>query len=112
MTGAGDADDLADAVEAAAYFVAAEALTNAAKYADASHVEIRASANDDELTISIRDDGRDGADSATGSGLRGLADRVAALGGQLEVRSPAGAGTEIEARVPLAAGAEPATRPV
>jgi signal transduction histidine kinase len=94
-------DDLADPVEAAAYFVAAEALTNAAKYAGANQVRITASASDRELRVTISDDGRGGADLALGSGLRGLADRVAVLGGSLDVRSPAGGGTRIEAHVPL-----------
>jgi len=99
-------DDLADPVEAAAYYVAAEALTNAAKYAQASEVVIRASADAGELHIAISDDGRGGADPSAGSGLRGLADRVAALGGRLNVSSAAGGGTRVEAYLPLVPAAE------
>jgi signal transduction histidine kinase len=99
-------DDLADPIEAAAYYVAAEALTNAAKYAEASEVVIRASADADELRIAISDDGRGGADPTAGSGLRGLEDRVAALGGRLEVHSEARGGTRVSAWLPLQATTE------
>jgi signal transduction histidine kinase len=99
-------DDLADPIEAAAYYVAAEALTNAAKYAEASEVVIRASADADELRIAITDDGRGGADPTAGSGLRGLEDRVAALGGRLEVHSEARGGTRVSAWLPLQAATE------
>jgi signal transduction histidine kinase len=99
-------DELADPVGAAAYYVAAEALTNAAKYAEASEVIIRASADGEELHIAISDDGRGGADPSVGSGLRGLADRVAALGGRLNVSSAAGGGTRVEAYLPLLPAAE------
>mgnify|MGYP000223944422 CR=1 FL=1 len=90
-------------VEAAAYYVVSEALTNVAKYAGASaaHVRVR---RDDELelvTVEVADDGAGGADPAQGSGLRGLADRVAALDGTLLVESPAGAGTRIVATIPV-----------
>jgi signal transduction histidine kinase len=96
-------DDLPDAVAAAAYFVAAESLTNAAKYAEARHVTIQASVEDQVLHIAVSDDGRGGADPSVGSGLRGLGDRVAALGGHLDVHSPPGSGTRVEARLPLEA---------
>jgi signal transduction histidine kinase len=89
------------AIEAAAYFVCSEALTNIAKYAQASRAAIRIAADDTQLRIEIADNGIGGADSARGSGLRGLADRVAALGGQLTIESPAGHGTTLAARLPL-----------
>jgi signal transduction histidine kinase len=94
------------AVEAAAYFVCAEALTNISKYADASHVAIAASRRDDRVEVAIADDGVGGADVDAGSGLRGLRDRVEALGGTLSVESAAGAGTRIIARLPLRGRAE------
>jgi signal transduction histidine kinase len=89
------------AVEAAAYFVCAEALTNIGKYAEASHAAIAAIRRDDRLHVSVADDGIGGADVDAGSGLRGLRDRVEALGGTLSVESPAGAGTRIVASLPL-----------
>jgi signal transduction histidine kinase len=97
-------DDLSPPVAAAAYFVAAEALANVAKYAEASRVELVAETEGGQLRIEIADDGRGGADPATGSGLRGLTDRVAALGGRLDVRSPVGGGTRVVATLPLTAG--------
>jgi signal transduction histidine kinase len=95
-------DDVPGPVAAAAYYVAAEALTNIAKYANAGQVELIAGTGPDGLRIEIADDGGGGADPAAGSGLRGLADRVAALGGRLEILSPAGGGTRIVATIPLA----------
>jgi PAS domain S-box-containing protein len=88
-------------VEAAAYYVVAEALANVAKYAQASAVDVDVRPDDGQLVVTIADDGVGGADPSHGSGLRGLADRVEALGGRLEVRSPAGAGTTLCARLPL-----------
>jgi PAS domain S-box-containing protein len=88
------------AVEATAYFTAAEALTNATRYADARLVEIEAVQAGDRLRLEVRDDGRGGADPASGSGLRGLADRVAALAGVLTVTSPPGGGTVLQAEIP------------
>jgi PAS domain S-box-containing protein len=93
---------LAAAVEATAYFVVAEGLTNAARYADASRAEVEAVRADGCLRVEVRDDGRGGADPAAGSGLRGLADRVAALDGRLAVISPPGGGTTL--RVELSCG--------
>jgi signal transduction histidine kinase len=93
-------------IEAGAYFVAAEALVNIAKYAAASHVELTAEAENGQLRIEIADDGCGGADPNRGSGLRGLADRVAALGGRLDIRSPVGDGTRVVARLPIAADTE------
>jgi signal transduction histidine kinase len=88
-------------VETAAYFVVAEALTNVAKYANATHAAVSARVEDGTAVIEIRDDGAGGADATSGSGLRGLADRVGALDGTLRVDSPAGAGTVIRASIPL-----------
>jgi PAS domain S-box-containing protein len=90
------------AVEATAYFTVAEALTNAARYADARRIEVDVECVDGALTVEVSDDGRGGADPASGSGLRGLADRLAALDGWLEVRSPPGAGTTLRAEIPCA----------
>ena len=100
--------ELPPPVEAAAYYVVAESLTNIAKYAEASVVEIVVRSDVQRARVEVRDDGVGGADPATGTGLRGLADRVDALGGVLEVTSPAGAGTTVTAELPLeTAGAEP-----
>jgi PAS domain S-box-containing protein len=87
-------------VEATAYFTVAEGLTNAARYAGAARVEVQAERRDGLLRVEVRDDGRGGAEPAAGSGLRGLADRVAALDGRLEVESPPGAGTLLRAELP------------
>jgi signal transduction histidine kinase len=95
------ADRLLEELEAAVYFVCSEALANAVKHASATKVVINVAADDDELTVGIGDDGRGGADTVRGSGLRGLADRVEALGGELRIESPAGRGTLIAARLPL-----------
>jgi signal transduction histidine kinase len=86
-------------VEAIAYFVAAEALTNVAKHARASHAEVRVDRNGDVLRMVVRDDGVGGADPR-GQGLTGLASRVAAVDGQLAVSSPAGGPTSIEVLLP------------
>ena len=88
-------------VEAAAYYLIAEALTNVAKYAAATTVRVRVVASDGSVTVEVTDDGVGGADPAGGSGLRGLADRVEALGGSLEVHSPAGDGTSLRGTLPL-----------
>jgi len=87
-------------VETAGYFVAAEALTNIAKYARATHARLVASDAGGVLALEIGDDGVGGADPARGSGLRGLSDRVAALDGELNVDSPAGGGTRVTAAIP------------
>jgi signal transduction histidine kinase len=91
---------LPEKVEAAAYFVVAEALTNVARYAEATHARIDVTRDDGQVTVAIADDGVGGADPAKGSGLRGLADRVAALDGRLEVDSEAGRGTTVRAVIP------------
>jgi PAS domain S-box-containing protein len=90
------------AVEATAYFTVAEALTNAVRHSEARGVEVEVALAGELLTIEVRDDGRGGADGARGSGLRGLADRIAALDGRLEVESPAGSGTVLRAELPCA----------
>jgi signal transduction histidine kinase len=90
-------------VETAAYFVVAEALTNVAKYADATHARVSVSRENGHAVIDVHDDGVGGADASTGSGLRGLGDRVGALDGTLEVHSPRGEGTLVRARIPLGA---------
>ena len=91
-------------VEAAAYYLIAEALTNVAKYAEATTARVRVVAGDANVTVEVTDDGVGGADPAGGSGLRGLADRVEALGGSLEVHSPAGDGTSLRATIPREPG--------
>ena len=93
-------DRLPDAVEAAAYFVVAESLTNVAKYAQATHASVSVGRANGVALIEVRDDGVGGADPAAGTGLRGLADRLAALDGRLEVESAPGRGTVVRARVP------------
>jgi signal transduction histidine kinase len=90
-------------VETSAYFVAAEALTNAAKHARCSRVDVGVRVHNGSATVEVHDDGVGGADPSAGSGLRGLADRVSALGGRLEVDSPAGEGTRVRARIALSA---------
>jgi two-component sensor histidine kinase len=93
---------LAREVETAGYFVCAEALTNVVKYACATHARVSARDADGCLELEITDDGTGGADATRGSGLRGLADRVAALDGDLTVHSPAGGGTRLAATIPSA----------
>jgi len=88
-------------VEVAAYYVVCEALTNAAKHARASVVQVDVEAVDSIVQLTIRDDGVGGADPGHGSGLIGLRDRLEALGGNIEVTSPAGGGTLLRARIPI-----------
>ena len=88
-------------VERAAYYVCAEALTNVAKYARANTASVRLSVEDGHLLVEVQDDGVGGADPMTGTGLRGLHDRVDALDGRLEVRSPDGGGTTLSVELPL-----------
>jgi PAS domain S-box-containing protein len=91
---------LPPAVEAAAYYIIAEAITNVAKYADASHAAVTIGQVGDHTLVEVSDDGVGGADPAAGSGLRGIADRVEALNGRLRVSSPRGGGTTISAEIP------------
>lgn len=95
------AERLPEAVEAAAYYVIAEALANASKHAGASQIVVRAVVTDGQLELEVADDAAGGADLALGSGLRGLADRVAAAAGSLEIESPPGDGTRMRATIPL-----------
>lgn len=92
---------LPEQVEVAAFYVAAEALTNVAKYAQASHATVRVRCGAGTVSVEIADDGVGGADPAAGSGLAGLADRVAVLDGTLDVTSKAGEGTMVRAVIPL-----------
>jgi signal transduction histidine kinase len=109
---------LPPAVEATAYFVVSEALANVGKYSKATAVTVRAEQSDGELIVEVFDDGVGGADASRGSGLRGLADRVAAVDGRLEVMSPPGEGTRLTSRIPLhvrgevIAGAEDSDWPI
>ena len=93
-------DRLEPDIEAAAYFVASEALTNAVKHGGPSRITVRATHDDGRLTVSVGDDGRGGAAASPGSGLAGLADRVAAHGGSLRVTSPPSSGTTVVAELP------------
>jgi signal transduction histidine kinase len=92
---------LPEAVETAAYFVVAEALTNVAKYARASHAVVAIRREGATVLVEVADDGPGGADPAAGTGLRGLGDRIGALGGALEIDSPAGGGSAVRARLPV-----------
>ncbi len=96
-----DVDErLADPVEAAAYFVVAEALTNTTKYARATAADVDIQRAGERLVVHVSDDGEGGADVSAGSGLRGLDDRLAAIGGTLRIDSPPGGGTTLTASLP------------
>ena len=95
------ADRFAPGIEASAYFIVAEALTNVVKHAQATRAEVTASVADGTLRVEVRDDGIGGADPG-GHGLVGIADRATALGGRLNIESPPGNGTLIAATLPLA----------
>jgi signal transduction histidine kinase len=90
------------AIEAAAYYIASEALTNVAKHAHANTIHLTAGHDDKALTLEIRDDGIGGADVRRGSGLLGLTDRAEALGGTISIVSPPRGGTTISVRLPIA----------
>ena len=92
---------VARAVETAIYFTVVEALTNVAKHAQATHATVTIEIDDGALIAQIADDGIGGASATAGSGLRGLADRLDALGGTLSIESPRGGPTIIRARAPL-----------
>ena len=94
---------LPESVEVAAYYVVAEALTNAAKYACASQVTVTVAVDDNHLRLLVTDDGVGGAKPGSGSGLIGLKDRVEALGGQLRITSGNRQGTTLDAEIPCAA---------
>jgi signal transduction histidine kinase len=89
------------AIEAAAYYVVAEALTNIVKYADAREATVAVRRHDGSAVVEISDDGVGGADPGRGSGLQGLADRIASLDGSLVLDSPAGSGTRLRAEIPV-----------
>jgi signal transduction histidine kinase len=93
-------------VQTTAYFVVVEALTNASKHAHSDRIEVRVAVDEGHAMVEVRDDGSGDVDPARGSGLSGLADRVSALGGTLEIESPVGAGTTIRARIPVTAPGE------
>ena len=88
-------------MEAAVYYVVAESLTNAAKHAGRIRSARRDFDHPEKSSVEIRDNGSGGANLARGTGLRGLVDRVEALGGRLELESPAGGGTVVRAELPL-----------
>ena len=88
-------------LEAAAYYVVAEALTNVARHSGAEVARVRVTADDEHLLVEVEDDGRGGAEGRIGTGLRGLADRVEAFGGRLSLRSPEGGGTLVRGEIPL-----------
>jgi signal transduction histidine kinase len=96
-------ESMPEDVQAAAYYVVAESLTNVSKHAQASRASVRARCSDGVAEIEVVDDGRGGADVGGGSGIRGLADRVEALGGRFGVDSASGGGTRVWAEIPLAA---------
>jgi PAS domain S-box-containing protein len=98
------AERLPQQVEAAAFYVVSEALTNVAKYAQASFARVRVTCEDEQAVIEVVDDGVGGADVSLGTGLRGLVDRVEALDGTLVVESPPGEGTTVRVAIPLPAG--------
>jgi signal transduction histidine kinase len=87
-------------VSTTAYYVASEAVANAVKYADAEHIALRVLQQDGHVRVVVADDGRGGAALRPGAGLASLVDRVGALGGRLQVASPAGRGTVVEAVLP------------
>jgi signal transduction histidine kinase len=88
-------------VEAAAYYIASEALTNVAKHAHANVVELIAAHDNRVLTLEVRDDGIGGADTGRGSGILGLTDRVEALGGTITITSPPRGGTTLTVHLPI-----------
>ncbi len=92
---------LPEPIEAAAFYVVSESLANVAKYADASRAQVDLARDDGVLVVEVSDDGVGGADPGKGSGLRGLSDRVEALGGRLRVSSERGLGTTVRAELPL-----------
>jgi signal transduction histidine kinase len=92
---------LPERVEAAAYYVVAEALTNTVRHAQATRAVVRVGRVGDRVRLEVRDDGMGGAEPRGGTGLRGLADRVEALGGWLELESPPGTGTSLTGEIPL-----------
>jgi signal transduction histidine kinase len=103
---AAPSERLPDQVEAAAYFVVSECLANVGKHAQASGATVSVRAEDGRLEVEVSDDGIGGADTANGSGIQGLRDRVGALGGRLQIESPEAGGTRVRATIPLAVPAD------
>jgi len=101
------AERLPEPVEIAAYYAVSEALTNTAKHAHASGADVEVAARDGGLRVSVRDDGRGGADFAGGSGLAGIKDRMEALGGQIWLQSTPGTGTAMQIVIPLSGPGTP-----
>jgi signal transduction histidine kinase len=95
------AERLSESVEVAAYYLVSEALTNVVKYARASSATVAIFQAGDRAIVEVADDGVGGADLSAGTGLRGLADRIGALSGELKVESPRGGGTRIRAEIPF-----------
>ncbi len=93
---------LPEPVEVAAYYVVAESLTNIGKHAHATTASVAITRDHDKVVVEVVDDGIGGADTEGGTGLRGLADRVEALGGRLRIWTPHGGGTRVVAEVPCA----------
>lgn len=93
-------DRFSEDIEVAAYFVASEAVTNCVKHAAASSILVEAARSNGSLIVAVTDDGRGGAQASPSSGLAGLVDRLAAVGGTLEIRSPRGGGTKVTAELP------------
>jgi signal transduction histidine kinase len=91
---------LPEEVEVAAYYVISESLANIGKHAQAASAAVEVARGNGQVSVEVADDGIGGADTEGGSGLRGLADRVEALGGQLRVWSPRGGGTHVKAEIP------------
>jgi signal transduction histidine kinase len=102
---------LPEPIEAAIYYSVSEALTNVAKHARASAVEVHIRMQDTTVRLSVRDDGVGGADLRSGSGLVGLKDRVEALDGKIDVVSPAGGGTSLLIDIPIKHGSPPESHP-
>jgi signal transduction histidine kinase len=101
---------LPEPIELAAYYVVSEALTNTAKHASATVIDVEVAADAGTLRVCVRDDGRGGADLTHGSGLVGLTDRVEALGGRLSLDSPPDGGTTVQIALPLTATSRPGSR--
>jgi signal transduction histidine kinase len=97
----GGVGEIPQPIELAVYYACAEAIANAAKHARATRVSVRVGSSDAEVWLTVTDDGAGGADPATGTGLRGIQDRIEALGGRVAIRSEAGVGTRLRAEIPL-----------
>ncbi|HEY0934188.1 MAG TPA: ATP-binding protein, partial [Trebonia sp.] len=89
-----------DDAELAAYYVIAEAITNAIKHAQAARIAVRGEKSGGWLRVTVRDNGKGGASADAGTGLRGILDRIGGIGGEAELHSPPGQGTEIRVRIP------------